>query len=284
MTDADLLTRIKNGLGITGDFQDDTLSVYLTEVKAFMASAGVPANIINSEVSVGCIMRGVADLWNYGSGNAKLSDYFKMRVIQLKEAASPDPQIVQADWEQTDTAADDYIKNKPTINNVELIGNKTSADLGLVSAEEGKGLSTNDYTHAEKAKLSDIEEGATKYIQIADTNGSLIYTGDELKALASQKKFLMYKDMPVVAMSTEGTYFTFAVLTNTGLATDFAKSVTVYRVNALNTSMTVKGTYYLMTSQDPKPYPDPPAESGVYVLSADVDAGGRITYFWSLNA
>lgn len=84
MTDADLLTQIKNGLGITGDFQDDTLTVYLNEVKAFMASAGVPATIIDSEASVGCIMRGVADLWNYGSGNAKLSDYFKMRLIQLK--------------------------------------------------------------------------------------------------------------------------------------------------------------------------------------------------------
>jgi hypothetical protein len=84
MTDAELLTKIKNGLGITGDFQNDTLKVYLDEVKAFMKSAGVPDETLESEASVGCIMRGVADLWNYGSGNAKLSDYFKMRLIQLK--------------------------------------------------------------------------------------------------------------------------------------------------------------------------------------------------------
>lgn len=84
MTDAELLIKIKNGLGITGDFQDDTLTVYLDEVKAFMQSAGVPDEVLESEASVGCIMRGVADLWNYGSGNAKLSDYFKMRLIQLK--------------------------------------------------------------------------------------------------------------------------------------------------------------------------------------------------------
>lgn len=84
MTDTTLLTKIKNGLGITGDFQDDTLTVYVDEVKAFMKSAGVPENVIESDVSVGCIMRGVADLWNYGSGNASLSDYFKMRLIQLK--------------------------------------------------------------------------------------------------------------------------------------------------------------------------------------------------------
>lgn len=84
MTDTELLTKIKNGLGITGNFQDATLTEYVNEVKAFMVSAGVPLEVVASEVSVGCIMRGVADLWNYGSGNASLSDYFKMRVIQLK--------------------------------------------------------------------------------------------------------------------------------------------------------------------------------------------------------
>lgn len=81
-----LLTKIKNGLGITGSFQDETLQVYVDEVKAFMLSAGVPQAVIESDVSVGCIMRGVADLWNYGSGNATLSNYFKMRLIQLKAA------------------------------------------------------------------------------------------------------------------------------------------------------------------------------------------------------
>lgn len=83
MTDAELLTKIKNGLGITTDYMDDTLMVYVDEVKMFLASAGVSEKVIASEASVGCILRGVADLWNYGSGNATLSDYFRMRVIQL---------------------------------------------------------------------------------------------------------------------------------------------------------------------------------------------------------
>lgn len=86
MTDAELLTKIKNGLGITGTFQDETLKVYIDEVKCFMRSAGVKEAIVDSEASVGCIMRGVADLWNYGSGNTKLSEYFKIRVLQLKAA------------------------------------------------------------------------------------------------------------------------------------------------------------------------------------------------------
>lgn len=52
------------------------------------------------------------------------------------------------------------ITNKPSINGVTLESNKTSAQLGLVSAETGKGLSTNDYTSAEKSKLAGITAGA----------------------------------------------------------------------------------------------------------------------------
>lgn len=84
MTDAELLTKIKSGLGITGTFQDATLQVYVDEVKAFMRSAGVTESVLSSPAAVGCIMRGVADLWNYGNGNAALSQYFKMRLIQLR--------------------------------------------------------------------------------------------------------------------------------------------------------------------------------------------------------
>ena len=83
MTDAELLAKVKSGLGITTAYQDDTLQVYIDDVRAFMADAGVHQSVIASPASVGCILRGVADLWNYGSGNATFSDYFRMRVIQL---------------------------------------------------------------------------------------------------------------------------------------------------------------------------------------------------------
>lgn len=83
MTNAELLTKLKSGLGITGTYQDDTLQVYIDEVKSFMASAGVKQSVIESEAAVGCIIRGVADLWNYGSGSANLSPYFVQRLIQL---------------------------------------------------------------------------------------------------------------------------------------------------------------------------------------------------------
>lgn len=44
--------------------------------------------------------------------------------------------------------------NLPSINSVILSGNKTASDLGLVNAEVGKGLSTNDYTTADKNKVA----------------------------------------------------------------------------------------------------------------------------------
>lgn len=86
----DLLTQIKSALGITGNFQDNTLMVYIKEVKGVMQSAGVPEDVIESDVAVGCIARGVADLWNYGSGNAKLSEYFRLRMLQLRIQTSDD--------------------------------------------------------------------------------------------------------------------------------------------------------------------------------------------------
>ena len=127
---------------------------------------------------------------------------------------------VQPDWEQDDSSADDYIKNKPTIpevkddlsdlddvnifnpqnnnvlkydstsqkwvngvgggggtsdytdltnkpkiNDVELIGNKSLNDLGIQASESGKGLSTNDFTNTLKSKLDGIEAGAEVNVQ-----------------------------------------------------------------------------------------------------------------------
>lgn len=80
---ADTLTFVKSALGITGTFQDATLQIYIDEVKAYMKDAGVPTQVIESSVSAGVIARGVVDLWNYGGGSGKLSDYFYQRVGQL---------------------------------------------------------------------------------------------------------------------------------------------------------------------------------------------------------
>ena len=79
MTDAQMLTGVKEALGITGTYQDNTLTQYITEVRDFLVSAGVPAG----KITVGVVARGVSDLWNYGSGEGKLSEYFIQRATQL---------------------------------------------------------------------------------------------------------------------------------------------------------------------------------------------------------
>ncbi|QHJ73670.2 hypothetical protein [Butyrivibrio virus Bo-Finn] len=83
MEQSEILTAVKNGLGITTDAQDATLNVYIDEVQQFMIAAGVSENVAYDSCAIGCILRGVTDLWDYGSGSAGLSDYFKMRVTQL---------------------------------------------------------------------------------------------------------------------------------------------------------------------------------------------------------
>lgn len=83
MTATDLLNKVKGNLGITGSYQDTTIQGYIDEVKEFLMDGGVDESIVNSSVASGVISRGVADLWNYGSGGAKLSPYFKQRAIQL---------------------------------------------------------------------------------------------------------------------------------------------------------------------------------------------------------
>lgn len=80
---ADVLEKVKKALGITGSYQDDTLNVYIDEVKAYMKDAGVPESVVDSDTSAGVIARGVTDLWNYNGGAGKLSDYFYQRVSQL---------------------------------------------------------------------------------------------------------------------------------------------------------------------------------------------------------
>lgn len=93
LTQSELLGKVKKALGISGTYQDETIQLYIDESQAYMLDAGVDATIINSTLCVGAICRGVSDLWNYGSGNAQLSQYFKERVIQLASYEGIDPPI-----------------------------------------------------------------------------------------------------------------------------------------------------------------------------------------------
>lgn len=90
MDELTLLSKVKQALNITGNYQDEALRNYISEVKEYMLDAGVSNVVVNSSTSVGAITRGVSDLWNYGSGGIDLSPYFKERVIQLRYKGDDD--------------------------------------------------------------------------------------------------------------------------------------------------------------------------------------------------
>lgn len=117
---------------------------------------------------------------------------------------------VQADWAQTDTTADDYIKNKPTIPSpvtVDQTYNAASANAqsGVavaqaistkVDKETGKGLSTNDFTDTDKANLTTALETAE-----AAAPQSTTYTKSEVDTLLADKA-----DLSVFAPMTQAEY------------------------------------------------------------------------------
>lgn len=78
------------------------------------------------------------------------------------------------------TGSYNQLLDHPAINGNELIGDKSGADLGLVDAEEGKGLSTNDYTNAAAAQLTANTEA------IADINGKIPPTASPSNQLSDK--------------------------------------------------------------------------------------------------
>ena len=88
MTKAEVLAKVKLALGNVPSHLDETLKLYLEEVCNYLISAGVKVIDLEADSidarAVGCITRGVADLWNYGNGDTKLSEYFYQRADQLR--------------------------------------------------------------------------------------------------------------------------------------------------------------------------------------------------------
>ena len=74
-----MLEDVKRALGITGDYQNETIQVYIDEVIHFLRDAGVA----QAHITAGIVARGVSDLWNYGGADGKLSEYFMQRAAQL---------------------------------------------------------------------------------------------------------------------------------------------------------------------------------------------------------
>lgn len=87
------LPGVKSMLGITGEYQDNTLLPYINEVLYFMRDAGVKETLLGTDAALGAVARGVNDLWNYGIGGTSFSPYFFQRVTQLAFSTQSEPPI-----------------------------------------------------------------------------------------------------------------------------------------------------------------------------------------------
>ena len=80
--------------------------------------------------------------------------------------------------EITAAMVSDYetLQNKPQIAGITLTGNKTYSELGIQQTETGKGLSSNDYTNADKA----IVDGVTSSLdgKVDKVTGKTLSTND----------------------------------------------------------------------------------------------------------
>ena len=75
----EMLESVKSAIGITGTYQDASVIVWMNDVIDYIKKAGVS----EEDIPFGLVARGVADIWNLGSGDGKLSPYFYERVAQL---------------------------------------------------------------------------------------------------------------------------------------------------------------------------------------------------------
>lgn len=81
MASVEMMAKVKAALGITGDYMDDTIGIYIDTVEDYMRRAGVPESRIST--AAGAVARGVNDIWNNGAGTGQLSPAFYSIVSQL---------------------------------------------------------------------------------------------------------------------------------------------------------------------------------------------------------
>lgn len=96
------------------------------------------------------------------------------------------------------------LTNKPQINGVELLGNKTAAQLNLVAAQAGMGLSQNSFTNEEKAVLDSLY-----FVDQSNTYAQLE------TAYAAGKKILFFESgelFPIMLRPTNQFWFLHPIL------------------------------------------------------------------------
>ena len=118
---ANLVVDTNIALAVDVDLTPNT-PVYITNIPDTVVQEGV---VLVDASNVEYTRR---DKIKFGNGFSITDDTTNSRMqVDLTTA-------IQSDWNQTDSTALDFIKNKPSVNDVTLVGNKTSSDLGLADA------------------------------------------------------------------------------------------------------------------------------------------------------
>lgn len=181
-------------LGIVGNVQADWNETDSTDPSYIQNKPNIPSGVVvdttynaesqNAQAGT-AVAQAVAGKVDKVTGKGlSTNDFTNADKEKLDDVESGAQVNVQSDWKQTDSSANDFIKNKPTIPEVVVDQiykpSSVNAQSGVAVAEAvstkvdkvtGKGLSQNDYTDADKAKLSGIESGAEVNVQ-ADWNQS----------------------------------------------------------------------------------------------------------------
>ncbi|WP_274363718.1 hypothetical protein [Paenibacillus thermotolerans] len=91
MTEEELIAECKAGLDISEGSTafDKIIKQKLRAVIGFMKSAGVSDAKMNTDLAVGVMVMGVADLWNNASGEIKFSPAFHTLLTQLAVSSLP---------------------------------------------------------------------------------------------------------------------------------------------------------------------------------------------------
>lgn len=90
MNDAELLAKVKTGLGITDASLDATIKIKMLAVKQYMINAGVAAEQVTTDLGIAALTVGVNDLWSLAPGEVKFSFAFDILMVQLKAVSMPD--------------------------------------------------------------------------------------------------------------------------------------------------------------------------------------------------
>lgn len=75
-----MLEKVKKSLGITGNYQDEIIQIWIDEIKQLMIDGGIAPSIVNDEKSAGVIAKGIDDVYFQ---KTNLSTYFWQRATQL---------------------------------------------------------------------------------------------------------------------------------------------------------------------------------------------------------